>query len=161
MKTNEIENLVIRNAEEKDIPTILLLIKELAEYEKLSDEVTADEEKLRKNLFGNRKYAEVLIAEYEGKPAGQALFFHNFSTFLAKPGIYLEDLYVRPYLRGKGIGKALLIQLVELAKERGCARVEWAVLDWNKSAIDFYEKLGAHPMDEWTVFRLTEEKFNF
>jgi len=103
----------------------------------------------------------VLIAEYEGKPAGQALFFHNFSTFLAKPGIYLEDLYVRPYLRGKGIGKALLIQLVELAKERGCARVEWAVLDWNKSAIDFYEKLGAHPMDEWTVFRLTEEKFNF
>jgi len=161
MKTNEIENLVIRNAEEKDIPIILLLIKELAEYEKLSDEVTADEEKLRKNLFGNRKYAEVLIAEYEGKPAGQALFFHNFSTFLAKPGIYLEDLYVRPYLRGKGIGKALLIQLVELAKERGCARVEWAVLDWNKSAIDFYEKLGAHPMDEWTVFRLTEEKFNF
>jgi len=161
MKTNEIENLVIRNAEEKDIPTILLLIKELAEYEKLSDEVTADEEKLRKNLFGNRKYAEVLIAEYEGKPAGQALFFHNFSTFLAKPGIYLEDLYVRPYLRGKGIGKALLIQLVELAKERGCARVEWAVLDWNKSAIDFYKKLGARPMDEWTVFRLTEEKFNF
>jgi len=161
MKTNEIENLVIRNAEEKDIPIILLLIKELAEYEKLSDEVTADEEKLRKNLFGNKKYAEVLIAEYEGKPAGQALFFHNFSTFLAKPGIYLEDLYVRPYLRGKGIGKALLIQLVELAKERGCARVEWAVLDWNKSAIDFYEKLGAHPMDEWTVFRLTEEKFNF
>lgn len=152
------EKLIIRKAEEKDVPLILELIKELAEYEKLSDEVTANEEKLRETLF-QKKYAEVFLAEYNGSLAGQALFFHNYSTFLAKPGIYLEDIYVRPKFRGKGIGKSLLLKVIEIAKERNCGRVEWSVLDWNEPAIGFYKKLGAVPMDGWTVFRLTEDKF--
>jgi GNAT superfamily N-acetyltransferase len=151
--------LIIRKAEEKDIPVVLQLIKELAEYEKLSAEVAADEEKLRSTLFGKNRYAEILLAEFEGEPAGQALFFHNYSTFLAKPGIYLEDLFVRTHHRGKGIGKALLIELIRIAKERGCGRVEWSVLDWNESAINFYKKLGAVPMNGWTIFRLTDDKF--
>ena len=134
------KNISLRFAEEKDIPVILSLIKELAEYEKLSDEVTATESKLKENLFGKRKFAEVIIAELNGNPAGQALFFHNFSTFLAKPGIYLEDLFVKPDFRGMGIGKALLKKLIEIAKERNCGRVEWVVLNWNKSAIDFYNQ---------------------
>ena len=151
--------LIIRKAEVKDVPQIFTFIKELAEYEKLSSEVTTTEEILKESLFGNKTYAEVLISEYEEEPAGHAIFFHNFSTFVGRPGIYLEDIYVRPHLRGKGIGKALLLQLIKIAKERNCGRVEWAVLDWNKSAIDFYKSLGAEPMDEWTVFRMIEDKF--
>ncbi len=153
------DKLLIRKAEEKDIPLIMQLIKELADYEKLLDEVTATEQKLKLTLFGEHKYAEILIAEYDGKPAGQALFFHNYSTFLAKPGIYLEDLFVRPELRGKGIGKTLLNHLIKLAKERNCGRVEWSVLDWNEPSIEFYKKMGAVPMNGWTIFRLTEDKF--
>ena len=159
MKRELLEKLIIRPAEEKDISTIYSFIKEIAEFEKLSHEVEATEEGLKKYLFGERPYAEVLIAEYEGEPAGHAFFFHNFSTFVGRPGIYLEDLYVRKHLRGKGIGKALLLSLIKLAKERNCGRVEWAVLDWNKPAIDFYKSLGAKPMDEWILFRLTEDKF--
>jgi GNAT superfamily N-acetyltransferase len=153
------KNLTLRFAEEKDIPIILNLVKELAVYEKLADEVRVTEEILKENLFGKRTYAEVIIAELDKIPAGQALFFHNFSTFLGKPGIYLEDLYVKSELRGKGIGKALLNKVIEIAKERNCGRVEWVVLDWNKSAIDFYEKLGAKGMKDWLVYRLNEDKF--
>jgi GNAT superfamily N-acetyltransferase len=153
------KKLSIRFAEEKDIPVILSLIKELAEFEKLSDEVNVSEDILKENLFGKRKYAEVIIAELNEKPAGQALFFHNFSTFKGKPGIYLEDLYVKPEYRSKGIGKALLNKLIETAKERKCSRIEWVVLDWNKSAIDFYKKMGAEEMNGWLIYRLTEDKF--
>lgn len=156
----EKNKLVIRTAEEKDLAQILGFIRELAEYEKLLHEVKADEENLRKNLFGSHPYAEVLIAEYDYKPAGYALFFHNFSTFVGKPGIYLEDLYVRPELRGKGIGKMLLLSLVKIAKERGCGRVEWSVLSWNTPSIEFYKSLGASLMDEWQIFRLTSDKFD-
>ena len=115
----------------------------------------ATEDGLRESLFGGRRYAEVLIAEHDGAPAGFALFFHNFSTFLGKPGIYLEDLYVRPEFRGRGVGKELLINLARLAKERGCGRLEWWVLDWNESSIGFYRELGAVPMDDWTVYRVS------
>ena len=153
------KKLSIRIAEEKDIPVILSLIKELAEFEKLSDEVNVSEDILKENLFGKRKYAEVIIAELNEKPAGQALFFHNFSTFKGKPGIYLEDLYVKPEYRSKGVGKALLDKLIETAKERKCSRIEWVVLDWNKSAIDFYKKMGAEEMNGWLIYRLTEDKF--
>lgn len=145
----------IRIAGEEDTEIILNFIKELADYEKLSHEVTADVALLKKNLFGDKKIAEILIAEYKNKPAGFALFFHNFSTFLGKPGIYLEDLFVKPELRGNGIGKILLTYLGKLAVERDCGRIEWAVLDWNEPAINFYKKLGASPMNEWTVFRIT------
>ncbi len=144
----------VREASEGDVPLILSLIRELAEYEKLSHEVVATEENLRTNLFGERPFAEVLIAEHDGAPAGFALFFHNFSTFLARPGIYLEDLYVKPEFRGAGVGKRLLVQLARLAKERGCGRLEWWVLDWNAPSIGFYERLGAVAMDDWTVYRL-------
>lgn len=147
----------IRVATEKDLSLILQFIRDLAEYEKLSQDVVATEEKLRQTLFGPRPFAECLLAEYDRKPAGFALFFHNYSTFLAKPGIYLEDLFVKPEFRSFGIGKALLKKIAELAVERGCGRFEWSVLDWNKPAIDFYLKLGAKPMDEWTVFRLSGE----
>jgi len=162
MNTSEIkkELITIRKAEYEDASLILSFIKELAEYEKLSDSVTASEDLLLKNIFGENKHAEVIIAEYNGEPAGHALFFHNFSTFLAKPGIYLEDLYVRPQLRGKGIGKALLFYLVNLAKERDCGRIEWAVLDWNTSAIEFYKSMGAVLMDDWRICRITEEKYD-
>ena len=153
------DKLIIRKTSREDIPLIFKLISELAEYEKLSHSVTADEALLEKNLFGENRYAYVVIAEYEGVPAGQALYFHNFSTFKGKPGIYLEDLYVRPEYRNKGIGKALLNYLIELAKEQDCGRVEWVVLDWNESAINFYKSLGAVPMDDWIVFRLSEETF--
>lgn len=149
------QSLLIRKAEENDLPLILRFIRELAEYERLSHQVVATEEGLRKALFGEQRLAEVLIAEYEGEASGFALFFHNFSTFLGRPGIYLEDLYVRPARRGKGIGRALLVEVARVARERNCGRLEWAVLDWNQSAIRFYESLGAVAMKEWTVFRVS------
>lgn len=150
----------IREASKKDVPLIYSLIKEIAEYEKLSHEVVATEEKVRETLFGKNKYAEVIIAEYDGTPVGQALFFHNYSTFLSQPGIYLEDLFVRPEFRSKGIGKELLKGLAKIAKERNCGRIEWVVLNWNKSAIDFYESFGSKPMNEWTTYRLSSENFD-
>lgn len=151
-------SLNIRKAEIIDADLILEFIKGLAEYEKLSHEVVATSELLRETLFGPEAKAEVLIAEWNGKPAGFALYFHNFSTFLGRPGIYLEDLFVLPELRGHGIGKGLLKRLAQIAVERKCGRLEWSVLDWNKPAIDFYVSLGAVPMDEWTVYRLTGER---
>ena len=150
-------SLTIREATRADVPLILTFIRELAEYEKLLHEVEATEADLAETLFGARPYAEVVIAESEGNPAGFALFFHNYSTFAGRPGIYLEDLYVRPAARGKGVGRALLAHLADLALARGCARLEWAVLDWNRAAIAFYESLGARAMDEWTVYRLSGE----
>lgn len=149
--------LEIRIATEDDVPLILSFIKELAEYENLSHEVYATEDLLREYLFGERRGAEVVIGHHGEDPAGFALFFHNFSTFLGRPGIYLEDLYVTPELRGKGVGRALLTYLAKLAKERNCGRLEWSVLDWNEPAIKLYESIGAIPMDEWTVYRLTGE----
>jgi GNAT superfamily N-acetyltransferase len=139
------------------VPLILSFIRELAEYERLSHEVVATEEALRDHLFGERPVAEVVIAESGGDPAGFALFFYSFSTFLSRPGIYLEDLYVKPEFRGKGMGRALLIHLARLAKERGCGRLEWSVLDWNEPAIGFYRGLGASPVGGWTVYRVTGE----
>lgn len=150
--------LQIRKAQADDCALILEFIKGLADYEKLSHEVVATPELLKENLFSSQPKAEVLIAEWDGKPAGFALFFHNFSTFLGRPGIYLEDLFVLPALRAHGIGKSLLKHLAQIAVERNCGRLEWSVLDWNKPAIDFYVSIGAGPMDEWTMYRLTGEK---
>ncbi|WP_432769705.1 MAG: GNAT family N-acetyltransferase [Sphingopyxis sp.] len=144
----------IRPATPVDLPLIAQFIRDLAAYEKLSDEVRFDEATLGANLFGPRPYAEVIIGELDGTPQGFALFFHNFSTFEGRPGIYLEDLFVRPEARGSGLGKALLARLAQLSVERGCARLEWSVLDWNAAAIGFYESLGARMMDEWTVMRV-------
>jgi GNAT superfamily N-acetyltransferase len=139
----------------RDVPQILELIKGLAEYERLSHVVEADEDRLRRTLFGDRPAAEVLMA-YQGEEcAGFALFFTNYSTFLGKPGLYLEDVFVKPHLRRKGIGMALLKTLGAIARERDYGRMEWSVLDWNQPAINFYKKLGAVPLDEWTMFRLT------
>lgn len=146
--------LTIREATESDIPLILQFIRDLAEYEKLAHLVVASEKTLRDTLFGNTPFAEVLIAEEEGTADGFALFFHNYSTFLAQPGIYLEDLFVKPEYRGRGYGKALLARLAQIACERNCGRVEWAVLDWNEPSIAFYKSLGARVMDEWHTFRL-------
>jgi GNAT superfamily N-acetyltransferase len=151
----KVPGFTIRLATEQDVSLILTFIKGLAEYEKLSHEVTASEELLRETLFGTRRVAEVIIGDYEGEPAGFALFFHNFSTFLGRPGIYLEDLFVKPDMRGRGFGRVLLTYLAKVAKERNCGRVEWSVLDWNESASRFYKSLGAVPMDEWTMYRLT------
>ncbi len=145
----------IRPATIDDVPVILALIRELAEYEKLSDEVAATDDVLRETLFGNQPGAEVLIASVDDQPAGFALFFHNFSTFLGLPGIYLEDLFVRPEFRGSGLGRTLLAYLARLATERSCGRLEWSVLDWNEPAIGFYKKLGAEAMSDWAVYRLT------
>jgi len=147
----------VREASEGDVSLILSFICELAEYEKLSHEVVATEDGLRESLFGGRRYAEVLIAEHDGAPAGFALYFHNFSTFLGKPGIYLEDLYVRPELRESGIGRQLLVKLAHLALQRGCGRLEWSVLDWNEPSIGFYRQLGAVAMDDWTVYRVSDD----
>jgi GNAT superfamily N-acetyltransferase len=147
-------DLDIRFATEADIPLILAFIKELAEYERLSHEVVATEETLRETLFGERRVAEVLLGYADGSPVAFALFFHNFSTFLGRPGIYLEDLFVRPEHRGLGFGKEMLRYLARIARERNCGRLEWWVLDWNESAIQFYKSLGAAPMDEWTVYRV-------
>jgi len=151
------DRLRIAPATAQDVAVILRFIEKLAEYEKLSHECVATEAALRKWLFGSHPMAEVLLAYWAAEPAGFALYFHNFSTFLARPGIYLEDLFVEPAHRGKGIGKALLIRLAAIATERGCGRLEWSVLDWNKPSIEFYRKLGAVAKDEWTIFRLTGE----
>ena len=146
--------MIIRPATEADLDVIEKLIRALAEYERMSDEVVMDAALLRHNLFGEKRFAEVLIADEKGEAAGFALFFHNFSTFVGRPGIYLEDLFVRPEHRGNGYGKALLRRLAEIAVERECGRLEWAVLDWNEPAIGFYQSLGARPNNEWTVYRL-------
>ncbi len=144
----------IRPATSADLPLIAQLIRDLAEYEKLADDVRFDQAVLGQKLFGPRPYAEVLIGEIDGQPQAFALFFHNFSTFEGRPGIYLEDLFVRPEARGSGLGKALLAHLAALTIERDCARLEWSVLDWNAPAIGFYQKLGARLMEDWTVMRL-------
>ena len=149
--------LKIRSGRPADVPLIAQLIRGLARFEKLEDEVTMTEDLLAKGLFGDRPYAETLLAEEGGTPVGFALFFHNFSTFLARPGLYLEDLFVMPEHRGHGVGRALLVALARLAVERGCGRLEWSVLDWNRDAIGFYERIGARPNSEWTVYRLAGE----
>ena len=147
--------LKIIPATERDIPLVLSFIRKLAEYEKLSDQVVATEDLLREGLFGARRVAEVVLAYLGAEPVGFALYFHNFSTFVGLAGIYLEDLFVEPAHRGKGVGKALLAHVARVAVERRCGRFEWAVLDWNTPAIDFYRSLGAVPLDDWTLFRLT------
>jgi GNAT superfamily N-acetyltransferase len=152
----KLEAFQIRFATEEDVPLILSLIRGLAEYENLLDKVVATEEGLRDSIFVQKR-AEVLIGEYEGKPVGFALFFYNFSTFLGKPGIYLEDLYIKPEMRGKGMGKILLSYLARLAVERDCGRLEWWCLNWNEPSIQFYRHLGAKPMDEWTVYRVCDQ----
>ena len=147
----------IRAGEQADVAAIAELIRGLARYERLEGEVSMTEARLEATLFGSRRYAETLIAEADGKAVGFALFFHNFSTFVGRPGVYLEDLFVEPAHRGCGVGKALLVHVANLAVARGCGRFEWAVLDWNAPAIDFYKSLGAVPLDDWTLFRLTGE----
>ncbi|MCI8280216.1 MAG: GNAT family N-acetyltransferase [Lachnospiraceae bacterium] len=146
--------LEIRLAKEEDVSSILGFVRELAEYEHMLDEVVATEEIMREWIFEKKK-AEVLIGEEDGKPVGFALFFHNFSTFLGRSGIYLEDLFVKPAYRGKGYGKALLQKLAQITVERGCGRLEWCCLDWNQPSIDFYKSLGAVPLEEWTIYRMT------
>jgi GNAT superfamily N-acetyltransferase len=148
----------IRTARMEDVPVILQLIRDLATYERAPNEVTATEEQLVDVLFGERPAAEVLLA-FEGKlPVGFAVYFYNFSTWLGRPGLYLEDLFVKPEKRGEGYGRALLVELANIARDRGCGRMEWAVLNWNEPAIKFYRTLGAKPMNEWTVFRLTRDE---
>ena len=155
MKTRQ--NFQIRSAQVEDVPVILELIRDLATYERAPNDVTATEEQLVDVLFGERSAAEVLLAFEGGSPVGFAVYFYNFSTWLARPGLYLEDLFVKPEKRGNGYGRALLVELAKIARDRGCGRMEWAVLDWNQPAIKFYRALGAKPMDEWTVFRLTRD----
>ena len=148
---------MIRSATRDDVPVILDLIQQLADYERLADKVCATEQKLVDTLFGERPAAEVLLASADDEVVGFAVFFTNYSTFLAMPGIYLEDLFVKPHARGKGIGKALLARLAQTAVERDCGRVEWSVLDWNEPSIKFYEMLGAVALTDWTTYRLTGE----
>jgi len=145
----------IRSAGPDDVPAVLALIRQLAEYERLADRVTATEDGVREALFGERPVAEAILAWVDDEPVGYAIFFSSFSTFVGRPGIYLEDVFVRPEKRGRGIGKAMLVHIAKLAKERGCGRLEWAVLDWNRPAIDFYRRLGAEALDDWTVYRLS------
>src|SRR5438309_7497763 len=154
----ETKNFTIRPATIVDVPIILQLIRDLATYERAPSEVAATEEQLVDVLFGERPVAEVLLDFEDEMPIGFAVFFHNFSPWLGRPGLYLEDLFVRPEARGKGYGRALLIHLAKIARDRGCGRMEWAVLDWNGPAIQFYRSLGAKPMHEWTVFRLNGEE---
>ena len=151
----ETKNFTIRPATIVDVPIILQLIRDLATYERAPNAVTATEEQLVDVLFREKPVAEVLLAFENKIPIGFAVFFHNFSTWLGRPGLYLEDLFVRPEARGKGYGRGLLIHLAKIARDRGCGRMEWAVLDWNEPAIQFYRSLGAHPLDEWKIFRLT------
>ncbi|MBN1241002.1 MAG: GNAT family N-acetyltransferase [Gammaproteobacteria bacterium] len=153
--TNAGGQLALRAAAKSDVPVLLRFIRELADYERLSHEVVADADTLTRSLFGGRRVAEAVIASRDGTDAGFVLFFHTFSTFLGRPGLYVEDLYVQPQHRGVGIGKALLRHVAGLAVERGCGRVEWAVLDWNEPAVRFYERAGARPLSEWTTYRLT------
>jgi GNAT superfamily N-acetyltransferase len=153
-------NFQIRRATERDVPVILSFIRQLAEYERLSHEAVMTEEILRESLFGSRPAAEVLLGYSGDRPVAFAVFFHNFSTFLGRSGLYLEDLFVIPEMRGKGFGRALLVELAKIARERECGRFEWAVLDWNEPAIEFYKAIGAVPMDEWTIFRVTGEALN-
>ena len=148
-------SLQIRKATEADVPVIVWFIRQLAEYERLLQEAVMTEETLRESLFGSRPSGEVLLGYNEDKPVAFAVFFHNFSTFLGRRGLYLEDLFVIPEMRGKGFGRALLVHLAQIARERNCGRFEWAVLDWNEPAIEFYKRLGAVPMSEWTIFRVT------
>jgi GNAT superfamily N-acetyltransferase len=155
MIKTKFDNFYLKFATKNDIPLILSFIKQLAEYEQLAHEVVATEEVLLESLFGERKVAEVIFGIYNDQPVSFALFFHNFSTFLGKSGIYLEDLFVVPSMRSRGIGRIMLSYLAELAKERNCGRLEWWVLDWNQKAMNFYKGLGAVAMDEWTVFRIT------
>ena len=150
------ENFQIRKATREDVPLIFSFIKELAEYEKMSNDVIATEEILEEWIF-NKNHAEALIGEYEGVPVGFALYFYNFSTFIGRAGLYIEDIYIKPEMRGKGFGKIFFHTLTSIALELGCGRMEWSCLDWNKPSIDFYRSMGAIPMDEWTVYRLTEE----
>ena len=150
-----VPDLCFRFASRADVPILLTLIRELADFEKLRDQVTADEATLGEELFGRRRVAEAVIAELSNQPVGFAVFFHNFSTFLGRSGLYLEDLYVRPHARRVGIGRAMISFVAKIAVERRCGRFEWSVLDWNTRAIDFYRSLGAVPMDEWTVQRVT------
>ena len=152
----ENNNLIFRDAVENDIPLVLQFIKDLAEYEKMSNDVVATEELLKEWLF-EKKIAEVIFAVADGKEVGFALFFHNFSTFVGRAGLYLEDVFIYPQFRGYGYGKAILKKLAQIAAERNCGRFEWCCLDWNKPSIDFYMSLGAKPMDEWTIYRLDEE----
>jgi GNAT superfamily N-acetyltransferase len=152
-----INDFRIRQASEADIPLILAFIRQLADYERLSHAVVVTEDNLRECLFGERRYAEVLIGEADGTPVAFAIFFHNFSTFRGRPGLYLEDLFVIPEMRGKGFGRAMLVELARIARERNCGRLEWAVLDWNESAIQFYETLGAVLLNDWSIFRVTDE----
>jgi len=150
-----VENLVIRPAQPDDAATLFNLIQALAEYEKLSDQVTGSAEALKEHLFGDRPCIEAIVADYNGKSVGFALFFTNYSTFLTKPGIYLEDLFVLPDYRGLGIGKALLVRLAQLTLERDCGRLEWSVLDWNQPAIGFYQRMGATVLPDWRICRVT------
>lgn len=155
-KSNIEQKLEIRTAIEEDIPIILDLIKELAVYEKLADKVVTHKEAIKETLFGSRPYAETLLAIWERKPAGLVIFFHNYSTFLGRPGLYIEDLYVKESFRGLGIGKELFLECVRIARKRNCGRMEWSVLNWNP-ARNFYEKLGAYPLEEWVTYRLDKE----
>ncbi|MDP9128824.1 MAG: GNAT family N-acetyltransferase [Candidatus Binatota bacterium] len=155
-----IVDFTIKPATKKDVPVILSFIKKLADYERLSHEAVATDELLQRTLFGQRRTAEVAIGYFNNQPVGFVLFFHNFSTFLGRPGIYIEDLFVEEAFRRRGLGGALLAHVAKLAVARHCGRLEWSVLDWNEPAVNFYKKLGAMPMNEWTVFRVTGEKLN-
>lgn len=154
-----IENLKIRETTEEDCSLILSLIKEIAEYEKMSDQVVATEESLKESIFENKR-AEVVILELNGEAVGYALYFYNYSTFIGKSGLYLEDIFIKKEFRGKGIGKEVFKFLINKAKEEGCKRMEWTCLNWNEPSIKFYKSLGATPMDEWTIYRLTEKEIN-
>ena len=161
MKTidTNVKDFRIREATREDISLVFQFIKELAEYEKMTDDVVATEEILMESLF-DKEVAEVVFGEYKGEPVGFALYFHNFSTFIGRPGLYLEDIFIRPEARGKGFGKIMMSYVAKVAKDRNCGRMEWACLDWNTPSIEFYKKIGAIPMEEWTVYRATEDVFS-
>ncbi len=155
-ENNSPQELAIRPAAEQDASILLSLIKELAVFEKLADKVFNSEDAVRETLFGPKAYAEAEIAYWDDEPAGMVIFFHNYSTFLGKPGLYIEDLFVREKFRGRGIGKALFLECARLARERNCGRMEWVVLDWNPARV-FYEKMGAYPLTEWVIYRMDED----